>query len=276
MSPRVLETADVDQETDVADATLTEAEEREMREQFVRTPAQSIKDLTDGGTVNGATLYPVQGGVRQEKGRPTVRQGWMWNGSESTLPLAWDTDGKVHDGARAYLLKRTCTCCGESGFKKAQGRPLLCLRCVRRNCAKCAGGMSQVAQTLPNGKTIRGFLIPTFYLRKEDVPFPQRFYGTVDCFLASCVRRGSMGFLTEDDMRVHAMGLHSMEYQANLASVAARGNRENDSLRTMVNELTAQVLRLQPGNGSAPAPRRRGGGRPKAARKTADDPNTIQ
>ena len=276
MSPKVLAQNEIDDQADALDATLTEAEEREARGQFAPKPPGSIKDLSDGGSVNGVTLYPVQGGIRQTKGRPTVRQAWNWDGSESMLPLAWDTDGKIHDGARAYLLKRHCLCCSESGFKKMQGRPLLCPRCVRSNCSKCSGGTSQAMQTLPNGRTVRGFLISNFYLTKDDVPFPQRFYGDVDCFLASCVRRGSMGFLTEDAMRVHAMGLHDMQYQAHLASVAARGNRENDSLRVMVNELTAQVLRLQQGNGSAPSVRRRGGGRPKAARKTADATDTIQ
>lgn len=247
MSPKVLSYEDVDVQADELDAVMTEAEEIAVRQQFARTPPGQVPDLTDGGMVNGVRLYPVQGGIRQERGRAVARRAWSWNGTESLLPLAWDPDGKIHDNARHYLAKRHCTCCGTAGFIKLQGRPLVCPSCAKTSCTRCASGTSLAPQVLPSGKVNRGFIIANFYVRKEDAPFQTRFYGDVDCMIESCPRRGDRGFKTEEDMRVHAMGIHTMEYQAKMASLAASGNRETESLRAMVNELMAQVLRLSAG-----------------------------
>jgi len=149
-------------------------------------------DLSDGGTVQGANIYPTQDGVKQEKGRASARRAWMWNGTETLLPLAWNPDGNVHDGARKYLYKKHCNCCGYSGFKKKIDKPLACPQCVFIGCAKCR-----------QGKDTSG-IIPCFYLLKDDVPNQSKFYGDIDCFIPECPRKGSTGFQTEEDMRIHA------------------------------------------------------------------------
>src|SRR3990167_2930356 len=150
-------------------------------------------DLSDGGKVGGAYLYPTSQGKHlnrqarpQAKGRAAARRAWMWNGTESVLPLAWNPDGTRHDGARAYLTKRHCLCCHSGGF-----RGLQCPNCVKSGCDRCGSS------------TDRKKIIPNFYLRQEDVPFPERFYGAIDCFLTSCPRRDTKGFKTEQRSEEH-------------------------------------------------------------------------
>lgn len=200
--PRVLEVSEIDQEQEAVDTVLTAAEEAESLAQLVSTD-EAIPDLTDGGVVGSVRVTPRRHGKIVPKGRPAARRAWTWNGMESLLPLAWNPEGTMHDGARRYLLKRHCTCCGRSGFRGVQ-----CLACVKNTCSAC------------KSSTVKGKIIPNFYLKKEDVPFPARFYGDVDCFLENCTRRGSMGFMSEQDMRMHARTRHKMEYQAYLEARA--------------------------------------------------------
>jgi len=205
--PRVLAENEVDLEQEAVDAVLTQAEE-EAAEAATRLLAadERVPDLTDGGVVGGAKLSPRQQGRKVPQGRPAARRAWTWNGSDTLLPLAWNPDGTMHDGARRYLLKKHCTCCGFSGFRGIQ-----CPACVKNSCSGC------------NSSTVRGKIIPNFYLRKEDVPFPQRIYGNIDCFLEGCPRHGSLGFKTEQDMRMHARTRHKMEYQSYLEERASGG-----------------------------------------------------
>ena len=197
---------------------MTDAEEREARESFA-IPG-TAPDLSDGGRVGQARITPMQAGKKLAKGRPAARRAWMWNGTETLLPLAWNPEGTMHDGARKYLLKRHCLCCHTGGF-----RGLQCPNCVKSNCDKC------------NASTDPKKIIPNFYLRKEDVPFPQRFYGSINCFLPTCPRRDSKGFLTEQDMRIHAASRHRMEYRAYMESLTAARADEVQSLREKVDAL---------------------------------------
>lgn len=187
---------------------------------FVISSGQA-PDLTDGGVVNGVRVRPARDrSVTQ--GRPAARAAWMWNGTATTLPLAWDPDGKNHDGARRFLLKRHCLCCGRGGFKGS------CPYCRKAGCANCAAG------TDPKK------IIPCFYLKKEDVPFPQRFYGSVNCFLPFCPRRDGRGFQTQEDMRMHARSRHRMEYQAHLDTLAANRQDELDYVKQQLSVLLAE------------------------------------
>ena len=95
-------------------------------------------------------------------------------------------------------------------------------------------------QQLGNGQTVQGWIIPCFYLAKEQVPFPARFFGNVDCFLSFCVRRGEWGFLTEQDMRVHARSRHRLEYQAYIESQESAKVDEVTTLRQQVASLMAE------------------------------------
>ena len=97
----------------------------------------------------------------------------------------------------------------------------------------------------PSGRTIQGWIIPAFYPRKEDVPFPAKIYGSFDCFLDSCLRRGDLGFLTEQQMRIHADRSHPLEYKAHLEAAAASRVADVDSLRRRIEELTSAQLQAQ-------------------------------
>ena len=234
---RVLTDAELDPIADSVDATLSNEEEAAELRRFA--PTERVGDLTDGGMVNGARLRPMAGGKTLPRGRAAARRAWMWNGTESMLPLAWNPDGNMHDGAKRYLLKRHCLCCHTGGFRGRQ-----CPNCVKSNCEHCK------ASTDPTK------VIPNFYLRKEDVPFPTRFYGDVNCFLEFCTRRDSKGFKTEQDMRVHARTRHRLEYQAHVETLAAAKADEVDTLRRRVDELlsrpsTAPTTAVQAGTQSA-------------------------
>ena len=227
-----MEESDVDTTNEQVDAMLTQAEEVAANTQFARS--ENVQDLSDGGMVNGVRLSPMSGGKIQEKGRPAARRAWMWNGTESVLPLAWNPDGTIHDGARRYLLKRHCLCCGTGGFRGAQ-----CPNCLKNACTRC------------NRSTKREKIIPCFYLRKEDVPYPSRFYGNINCFLESCVRRDDAGFLTQEAMRMHARFRHGREYQAHIEELNASKVDQVDVLQKRLDDLLASMGRVRE---PAPAP----------------------
>ncbi len=220
---KLLEANQVDIANEEVDAVMTADEEAIARQRFART--ENPGDLSDGGMVGGARLTPMQGGRKLERGRPAARMAWMWNGTESVLPLAWNPDGTVHDGARRYILKRHCRCCGLSGFRGMQ-----CPVCVKKQCTRCGGS------TDPKK------VIPCFYLHKEDVPFPSRFYGSIPCFLTSCIRTGDRGFLTEEEMRMHARSRHRMEYQAYVETKTAARADQVEILQRRVDELLSRGL----------------------------------
>ena len=229
---RVLEETEVDILEDELDSELSVQEQRALAGLGVYQETSRAPDLTECGEIAGATLFPVQGGERKQTGRPTVRQAWMWDGTPSELPLAWNTDGTMHDGARRYRLKRHCLCCNESGFR---GK---CPRCIKTLCPKCKAGAD------------RSKLIPNFYLQYKDVPFPKERHPVQDCFLPSCMRRGENGFESSEEMRMHATKRHKDEYAAHLQTEAANRRDETDDLRQRVDQLTSLLLRQQ--NGSQP------------------------
>lgn len=241
--PRILQETEHDLEQDQVEAAMTAAEEQTERARFAEPaiPGGGREvDYTDGGYYGAAKLYPTQQGVPVKEGRACARRAWMWNGSETTMPLAWNPDGTRHDGARAYLAKRHCLCCATAGFR---GRS--CPRCSRSNCRKCQASRDMTKTwarengepVLVNGRPLLGWIIPVFYLRQADIPFPARLYGTIDCFLEMCPRRGALGFRTEQEMRMHARSRHRMEYQTHLEIQQAQRTDEIDSLRSKLDAL---------------------------------------
>ena len=163
----------------------------------------------------------------------------MWNGTETDLPLAWNPEGNGHDGARHYLLKRHCLCCHTGGFFGRQ-----CKNCIKSNCSRCQASTDTASvQTFTNGKTVKGWIIPNFYLKQEDVPYQAKFYGSVDCVIEFCPRRGGMGFLTEQGMRIHAETRHRLEYKAHLESKAAGKADQVEILQQRVDDLLALQAR---------------------------------
>lgn len=201
-------------------------------------PTDGTGDLSDGGVVNGVRVRPARDKTIT-KGRPAARRAWMANGTETLLPLAWDPDGKVHDSGARYFRKRLCLCCQRGGFK---GRR--CPDCVKKDCSLC------------NGSTDEKKIIPCFYRRKQDVPFPTKFYGSIDCFLAGCIRRGSQGFLTQADMRLHARSNHKLEYQAHLESLEADKIDEVTALRNRLDSLMASMGQGAPAKRGRPPTRK--------------------
>lgn len=201
--PILLEERDIDPIADTLDGMLTKEDEQEAEAGL--TPR--VRPNRDRRIV---------------KGRATVRRAWMWDGTESTLPLAWNPEGTRHDAARHYLLKRFCLCCKSGGFFGIQ-----CPNCVKSNCANCGAS------------SVRKNIIPCFYLKVEDVPFPVKFYGHINCFLDGCPRRDGRGFLTEQAMRMHARSRHRMEYQSHIESLAEARTDEMESLRRRLDALSA-------------------------------------
>ena len=246
--PRVLADNEIDLEEEAVDLVMTAAEEASALASF-KTPAVA-GDLSDGGQFGRAHIYPTKDGVKQMRGRAAARRAWMWDGTETVLPLAWDPEGKHHDGARKYLRKKHCLCCHEAGFTGE------CRRCVRSNCERCAGG------------TDKSKIIPNFYLSKDKVPFPQKFYGPVDCFLPMCVRRNGAGFKSDAEMRMHARGVHREEYASYTESEQARKVGDTEALSRRVDELTSMLLRqgMQPPPVAVPA------GTPEAPLYVSDKP----
>ncbi len=231
---KLLEPAEVDMMAEEVDATLTAEEERAAAAIGRPTPPDQVGDLSDGGTVHGVKVTPRSGwgGKKMEKGRPAARRAWTWDGTETVLALAWNPEGTRHDGARSYLLKRHCLCCHFGGFRGTQ-----CPNCVKNSCVVC------------NASTDVTKIIPCFYLRQGDVPFPRRFFGDIDCFLPLCPRQGKRGFKTQEDMRVHARTRHQMEYTAYREVQAAGRTDEIAALRDQVNVLLGAQIKV-----STPAP----------------------
>ena len=182
-------------------------------------------DLSNGGTVGQARVIPVGDSGRvifdkklREAGRATVRNVWRWDGTPSTIPLAYEPSGKRHDGGRKYLLKRHCVICNYGGFYG----PV---------CPQCRKDGREIAPPAP-----------LYYLKREQVPNPQRYFGDFDCFVPTCIRRGKYGFISEEQMREHAMSKHVREYRAHQDSQQAGSAREIASLRETVNMLVAAGL----------------------------------
>ena len=187
-------------------------------------------DLSHGGMVNGVRVRPARD-KNVERGRPAARRAWMANGTESLLPLAWDPDGLVHDSGARYFRKRLCLCCHRGGFKGTK-----CPACVKNDCSLC------------DGSADRKKIIPCFYRRLEDVPFPSKIYGSIDCFLVSCIRRGKLGFLNEVDMRLHARSRHKLEYQAYTEALAAN---KTDEIAELKQRLDTLMLNMAQNGGIA-------------------------
>lgn len=239
--PRVLTEQELDPVTEEVNQALDLIEEQQQRPNW--RPPQAYPDLSAGGIIHDrghdVRVTPMADGRKLDQGRPTVRQGWSWNGSESLLPLAWNPEGTRHDGARHYLRKRHCLCCQRSGFSRAT-----CPQCAKNSCARCQGGADRTTENvLGNGKRIQGWIIPNFYLRQDDVPFPANFYGPIDCFLPFCPRRDGKGFKDQEQMIMHASTRHRLEWQAHLQSTRAREQSELETLRAQVAALTVAQLR---------------------------------
>lgn len=229
--PKAMTEAEIDPIAEQVDQDMMESGEGVQVPQHKIAAEAFTGDLSDGGRVGRARLTPVgeSGRVifdkdKREPGRPTVRVVWTWDGRQSTIPLAYEPSGKRHDGGRRYLLKRKCTVCGYAGF-------------YGPTCPMCKRDGRELAPP-----------IPAFYLRYEQVPKPQRFYGNVDCFVETCIRRGQYGFPDETQMRQHAMGKHRMEYRAYQDSRQGSNERELAELRAQVAALTRAQL-----NGNSPA-----------------------
>lgn len=221
--PKVLEVTDLTEiAEEEADALTADEEAYEARRY---APNAVAPDLSDGGTVNGVRVRPARD-RSVTKGRAVARLAWMWNGTESLLPLMWDTDGKTHDSAKRYFDKRFCLCCRQAGFRGRQ-----CPTCAKKSCEFCNGGND------------RAKIIACFYRSREAVPFPTKFYGSIPCFLASCPRQDGQGFLNQEDMRLHARLMHKMEYQAHVEALAASKTDEVAELRQRLDALMANMAR---------------------------------
>ena len=218
--PKVLE-ADSPEEAIAENAAFEE-------ESWTLGSTDNAPDLSDGGMVNGVKVRPARDKT-VTKGRPAARRAWMANGTETLLPLAWEPDGRSHDSGMRYFRKRLCLCCQRGGFKGIQ-----CPDCVKNSCSLC------------NGSTDRKKIIPCFYRRREDAPFAVQFYGSVDCFLRSCVRRDTQGFVTQTDMRLHARSMHKLEYQAYIEGQQASKADEVAELRKRVDDLMGKMAQGLP------------------------------
>ena len=236
MSPKILAPDEIDPIAEQVDQDMQDGGEAAALAQHKFDPLAQFQDLSDGGQVGAARLraMPASGRIdfnqKPEPGRPSARRVWDWRGRESLIPLAWDTDGKIHDGGRRYLLKRHCIVCKYAGF-------------YGRVCPDCR----------KNGRPARpNSVVPCFYLRKESSPAHLHAYGGVDCMVEVCVRRGEYGFRNATEMRQHAMTKHKGEYKAAQDEVAASGNAEMASMRLQIAALTQAALNQQ----TAPAPAR--------------------
>jgi hypothetical protein len=243
--PNILENFETESISDAFTEVVSDAEAQEAMARL-QVPVE-LPDLSNRTQIGDITISPMQDGIPQSKGRANAIRAWMWNGSESLLPLGWDPSGKIHDGARKYWLKRHCLCCHTGGFQGTQ-----CPNCVKSRCPGC------------NGSTVKGKIIPNFYIRKEDVPFPDRFYGEVNCFLPYCPRRGSMGFTNNQEMRMHAETIHTLEYKAHLDELAANKADELDLLRGQVAALMTERRTYSPDPVAKPK-------KPRSAKQLAGD-----
>ena len=188
-------------------------------------PTDGAPDLSDGGMVNGVKVRPARD-RKVTKGRPAARRAYMANGTETLLPLNWDPEGLNQDYGANYFRKRLCLCCNRGGFKGWQ-----CPACVKNDCTRCGGS------------TDRKKVIPCFYRRLEDAPLRSKVYGSINCFLDSCIRRNTLGFLTEVAMRLHARSRHKLEYQAYTESLAMNKADDVTELRKRLDDLMASMLK---------------------------------
>ncbi len=184
--------------------------------------------------------------VKSGYGRPAGARAWMWDGTETTIVLAWDIHGKVHDGGQRYLQKKHCLCCGFSGFREH------CTKCRKETCQRCKSGRD------------RKQIIPAIYLKESDVPFPQLLYGEVDCFLPTCTRRGDRGFRNLEEMHMHGTGRHTKQFEAHRAVQQSQETSQVAVLQQQVAVLTAAVLNGQ----TAPKPSPKPSGRSRKAPAT--------
>ena len=210
--PRAMTDADID--------PIAEQVDREMMETGEQVGIASHKFDVDTIPVgqSGRVIFDK---AKREPGRPTVRNMWTWDGRPSTIPLAYEPSGKRHDGGRKYILKRHCATCNYTGFYGP-----VCPMCQKE-------GREQAPP------------VAAYYFKKEQVPMLQQFFGTVDCFVPVCIRRGKYGFMDEPQMRQHAMGKHRLEYRAFQDSQQARNDRELTDLRSQVAALMAAQLQGQ-------------------------------
>ena len=237
--PKVLEAEDIDPIAEEVDFDIQNSGNEPELAAHRFDPNAQQPDLSDGGRIGDVRIRPMpesgQIDFKQKQtqpGRAVVRQVWLWNGRPSTIPLAWNPDGNIHDGGRRYLMKRHCLVCKHSGF-------------FGRTCPQCRkDGRPHVANSI----------VACYYLRRDQTPEHLHAYGSVPCFVDSCVRRGDYGFRNNTEMRQHAMSKHKVEYRAFMDEQAASQNTETDSLRKQVAELTALVLRNQSGTTMTQAP----------------------
>ena len=240
---KVLEATDIDP-LEQLEVPMTPEEEQEAMDEFA--PVANSGDLSDGGKVSGVQVTPRSGwgGVPLKQGRPAALRGWMWNGTESMLSLAYNPEGTQHDFAMHYRRKRHCLCCGTGGFFVTRRSPG-CPNCIKNNCDQCRASTDKTkVHELASGKTIKGWIIPNFYLSKEQVPFPVNFYGDIPCFLDSCPRRGARSFLTYQAMVMHAASLHKAQWEAELQARAAGRTDEIERLRQRLDAM--QAAQVQP------------------------------
>ena len=228
MTPKAMTEAEIDPIAEEVDEQMQQSGEEEVVPRHKVDLSGNFGDLSDGGQVGSARVVPVGDSGRvnfdkkmREPGRPTVRNVWMWDGRPSTIPLAYEPSGKRHDGGRKYLLKRHCVICNYTGF-------------YGQVCPQCRKDSREIAPP-----------VPAFYLKKEKVPNPQRWFGSVDCFVQTCVRHGKYGFINEVQMREHAMGKHQKEYRAFQDSQQASSTKELSDLREQVNKLLVAQIRPQ-------------------------------
>lgn len=234
--PKALTEAEIDPIAEEVDEQMQQTGEQAGIPMHKVDTTGNYGDLSDGGRVGSAEVIPVgeSGRVvfdkqRREPGRPTVRNVWMWDGRPSAIPLAYEPSGKRHDGGRRYLLKRHCVVCNYTGF-------------YGQACPQCRKDGRPLAPP-----------IAAFYLKKELVPQPGRYFGTVDCFVPVCTRRGQYGFLDEAQMRQHAMNRHRQEYRAFQDSQQARSEREIADLRAQVNALLMARIQNAPAQAAVQA-----------------------
>ena len=254
-----------DQEADALDAAVTDADVQAEEARFA-VPMGPVGDLSRGGRAGQVNVYPnpdrdSRGRLAPGQGRATARRAWMWDGTETVLTLGWNPEGTEHNGARPYLAKKHCHCCGFNGFRLTAKNPG-CLQCAKNQCPRCQGGRD------------KSKVIPLFYLRRDKVPFPRVTKTDVDCCIATCWRRDGNGFKDEPDMRFHARTKHRQEYQSLMESQAAQEHSELQQLRAQVTALTLAQLQIQRPT-PEPVPARRAARRPAVA-GTPDRPLYVK
>lgn len=227
--PKAMLEAEVDKIAEEVDQQMVDSGEAPETPHHKVDVSGSYGDLSDGGRVGQVRVIPVGESGRvvfdknhREPGRPTVRNVWRWDGTPSTIPLAYEPSGKRHDGGRKYLLKRHCVMCNYTGFYGTA-------------CPQCLKDGREIAPP-----------IPAYYLKTELVPKPQQYFGGVDCFVPTCVRQGKWGFVNEDQMRQHAMSKHQREYRAHQDSEQSAQSKELESLRALVNSLASANIAARP------------------------------